>query len=117
MRLEDATKDELVWWIRRHEFAFHRELCGFGTEILTRRMDQHHAKANEAFDRYMAAATERRGLLAPYTRTTLDEMPRKVYQHCLVLEGEMKRAREQWKAHNAAAKRCYEALTGGGHGG
>lgn len=117
MRLEDATKEELVWWIRRHEFAFRRELCGFGTEILTHRMDQHQSKANEAFGRYMAAVVARMELLAPYTRTTLDEMPRKVYQRCVALEGEIKRARKQWQAHNAASKRCYEALTGGGHGG
>ena len=80
-------------------------------------MDQHHAKANEAFGRYIAAVTEHRELLAPYTRTTLDEIPRKVYRRCLALESEIKRAMEQWEAHNAAAKRCYEALTGGGHGG
>ena len=116
MRSEDATKEELVWWIRRHEFAFRRELCGFGTEILTRRMDQHQVKADEAFDRYIAAVTELRELLAPYTRATQDEIPRKVYQRCVALEGEIKRAMEQWKAHNAASKRCYEALTGDGHG-
>ena len=68
MRLEDATKEELVWWIRKHEFALHRELCGFGTEILTRRMDRHHAKADEAFDRYIAAVTEHMGCPPPWTR-------------------------------------------------
>ena len=117
MRLEDATKEELVWWIRRHEFAFRRELCGFGTEILTRRMNQHHAKADEAFGRYIAAVTEHTELLAPYTRMTLDEMPRKIYHRCVALEGEIKRAMEQWQAHNSASQRCYEALTGVGHGG
>lgn len=114
MRLEDATKEELVWWIRKHEFAFHRELCGFGTEILTRRMDQNCAKANEAFGRYMAAVVARMDLLAPYTRTTPDEIPREVYRRCVALEDEMKRAKEQWQAHNEASKRCYVALTGGG---
>ena len=37
MKLEDATKEELVWWIREHSFELRRAMGSFTSDIMSRK--------------------------------------------------------------------------------
>lgn len=34
MKLEEATKEELVWWIKEHSFELRRALGSFSADIM-----------------------------------------------------------------------------------
>lgn len=48
MKLEEATKEELIWWIRQHTFEISHALRHFESEILFRRYKDYNAKAEIA---------------------------------------------------------------------
>ena len=39
MKLEDATKEELIWWIKKHAFELKYELRHFGPDVMFRAND------------------------------------------------------------------------------
>lgn len=66
MKLEEATKEELVWWIKEHSFELRRVMGSFSADIMFYRSKQYNSKAEAAGARYSKALEEYRSLLAPY---------------------------------------------------
>lgn len=48
MKLEDATKEELIWWIKKHAFELKYELRHFGPDVMFHRYQQFNDKAHSA---------------------------------------------------------------------
>lgn len=40
MKLEEATKEELVWWIKEHSFELRRAMGSFSADIMLYRMQK-----------------------------------------------------------------------------
>lgn len=66
MKLEEATKEELIWWIRQHTFEISHALRHFESEILFRRYKDYNAKAEIAGKQYEEAFIAHKALLEPY---------------------------------------------------
>lgn len=109
MRLEDATKEELVWWIRKNQFAFKYELKSFSSDILFRRSEAHQKKAREAGNRYLDALKQYEALMSPYNGQPLSQIPDEVIYQAADLSREMERARV---AQLRAWKRGDQCLNG-----
>ena len=111
MKLEEATKEELVWWIKEHSFELRRAMGSFSADIMLYRSKQYNAKAEAAGARYSKALEEYLNLLDQYQGKPLSSLPEKV-----IKKGELERAMTQaqkeqlrlWKA----ADRCLERICG-----
>lgn len=66
MKLEEATKEELIWWIREHSFALSYRPVDFEADIMQRRHDIYMERADKAGDQYDKALESYRTLLTPY---------------------------------------------------
>ena len=108
MKLEDATKEELVWWIREHSFELRRAMGSFTSDIMLRRARQYNTKAGEAVEQYEKALADYRGLLAPYQGKPLSSLPRGVIQKGAELERVMTQAQKEQLRCWRAADRCLE---------
>lgn len=108
MKLEDATKEELVWWIREHSFELRRAMESFTSDIMFRRARQYNTKAGEAVEQYEKALADYRGLLAPYQGKPLSSLPRDVIQKGAELERVMTQAQKKQLRCWRAADRCLE---------
>lgn len=112
MKLEEATKEELVWWIKEHSFELRRVMGSFSADIMFYRSKQYNAKEEAAGARYSKALEEYRNLLAPYHGKPLSSLPEKVIKKGAELERAMTQAQKEqfrlWKA----ADRCLERICG-----
>lgn len=112
MKLEEATKEELVWWIKEHFFELRKAMGSFSADIMFYRSKQYNAKAEAAGTRYSKAMEEYRNLLAPYLGKPLSSLPREVIKKGAELERAMTQAQKEqfrlWKA----ADRCLERICG-----
>lgn len=106
MKLEDATKEELVWWIREHAFELHYELEHFESDIMTRRYRQFNDKAHSAGERYSEALTEYAQLLSPYRGQKISSIPRDVCKKGAELEQIMQQAAKEQRQYWKAADKC-----------
>ncbi|WP_294514264.1 hypothetical protein [uncultured Intestinimonas sp.] len=102
MRLEDATKEELIWWIQGHAFDLSYSLKRFEADIMLHRYDEYNAKARLAGERFSSALSEYNSLLAPYNEERLSSIPEHVIKRAAALEKVMssasKEQRRWWKA-------------------
>lgn len=110
MRLEDATKDELVWWIKKKQFAFGYELQDFPHDILFRRHDVYLQKAKESGDRFVKASEKHGELLGPYEGRPISEIPGHVLRKAAALETEMIRAIKAQRKAWMEADRCMKKI-------
>lgn len=110
MRLEDATKEELIWWIREHSFDLSRALVRFGTDIMLRRSRQHNEKAGLAGERYSKALKEYCELLGPYRGKPMASIPGPILKRGAELEEEMTAACKEQRRHWAAADKCLKRM-------
>ena len=78
MNLEDATKEELIWWIKKHAFGLKYELRHFGPDVMFRRYQQFNDKAHSAGERYSKAFAEYSSILSPYKGLPISSIPRDV---------------------------------------
>lgn len=108
MKLEDATKEELIWWIREHSVELRRAMGSFTSDIMFRRARQYNTKAGEAVEQYEKALADYRGLLAPYQGKPLSSLPRDVIQKGAELERVMTQAQKEQLRCWRAADRCLE---------
>lgn len=106
MKLEEATKEELVWWIRMHAFELHYELEHFESDIMLRRMKQFNAKAHSAGERYSKALAEYSKLLSPYRGQKISSIPRDVCKKGAELERVMQQASKEQRRYWKAADKC-----------
>lgn len=110
MKLEDATKEELVWWIREHSFELRRAMGSFTADIMFRRARQYNVKAETAGEQYTKARAEYQVLLAPYQGKTLSSLPRDIIQKGAELERVMTQAQKEQLRCWRAADRCMERM-------
>ena len=108
MRIEDATKEELVWWIHENAIRLSTELKRFSADIMFRRHQVYEEKASEAGERCRAALNEYEELLKPYYGKPIASIPRNVLKQGAALERKIQDAireqRRMWKA----ADRCFK---------
>lgn len=98
MKLEDATKEELVWWIKNNTFSLSFDEHRFESDILFRRSEQFIEKSHAAGERYSAALAKYTDLLKPYLGRQLTEVPDSVIKKGAALEREMKAASKEQDA-------------------
>ena len=112
MKLEEATKEELVWWIRRHAVELHYELENFESDIMLRRMRQFNVKAHSAGECYSKALSEYSELLSPYMGQKISAIPREICKKAAELEQVMQKAAKEQRHYWRAADRCIERTLG-----
>ncbi len=110
MKLEDATKEELIWWIREHTFVLSRELDRFEADILFRRSEQYNAKASLAGEQFRQALAEYCKLLEPYYGKPLSLIPDHVIKRGAELETTMKKASQDQRRYWTAADNCLTRI-------
>lgn len=106
MKLEEATKEELVWWIREHSFELHRALGHFASDIMIRRSQQYNDKAKLAGERYSNALAEYSKLLSPYRGQKISSIPIDVCKKGAELEQVMQQAAKEQRRYWKAADKC-----------
>ena len=90
MRIEDATKGELLWWLRERALA-----CDEGEiirDIAQRRAEQAFERSQAAATRYEHALNQFASIRKPYCDATLAQIPDAVLAECAALEAEMQAA-------------------------
>lgn len=110
MKLEDATKDELIWWIREHTFELSRGLDRFESDILLHRSEQYNAKAALAGVQFSQAFAEYRELLKPYNGKPVSSIPDHVVKRGAELEKVMEKANQKQRRCWAAADQCLKKI-------
>lgn len=106
MRLEDATKEELIWWIKEHAVELKYELKNFESDIMFRRYRQFNDKAHSAGERYSKALAEYSALLSPYMGLPITSIPRDVCKKGANLEQIMLQASKEQRRYWKAADKC-----------
>ena len=118
MKLEDATKEELVWWIKEHAFALSYRPSEFEADIMRRRHDVYMEKADKCGEQYDEALKSYRALLTPYLGKPLGLLPKDVLDQGARLEKAMNAAQRErmrlWNLANKCMDRVLGALDGGG---
>lgn len=92
MKLEDATKDELIWWINKNQFQFKYELKRFTSDIFYRRSVVFQEKAKEEGLKYLESLEHYKNLLKPYAGRPVSAVPNEVLHRIEALEREIVRA-------------------------
>ena len=95
MKLEDATKEELVWWIKNNAFSLSFDERRFESDILFRRSAASTERGHAAGERYSTALVKYTDLLEPYLGRPLAEIPDCVIKQGAALEREMKAASKE----------------------
>ena len=111
MRLEDATKEELVWWIRKNQFTFKYELKSFSSDILFRRSEVYRKKAREAGDKYLDALKQYESLMSPYNGQPLSQIPAEVIYQAADLSNKMEHARIAQRRAWKKEEQCLKAAS------
>lgn len=112
MNLEEATKEELVWWIREHSFELHQAMKHFSSDIMLHRSQQYNEKAKLAGERYSKASAEYSELLSPYMGRKISEIPRDVCKKGAELEQVMLQAAKEQRRCWRAADNCIKRTLG-----
>lgn len=110
MKLEDATKEELVWWIRQHSFELSHALKRFDADILFHRSEGYRLKAEEAGKRYKQAVAEYNEILNPYFGKPIASIPTHIKNRVVELEGVMKSSTQEMRRYWAAEDKCLKNL-------
>ena len=110
MKLEDATKEELIWWIREHAFELSRGLDRFEADILFHRYEQYNAKAALAGEQFQQAFAEYRELLESYNGKPLLSIPDHVVKRGAELEKTMEKASQKQRRCWTAADQCLKQI-------
>ncbi len=118
MKLEDATKEELVWWIKEHSFALSFRPSEFEADIMRHRHDVYMEKADKCGEQYDEALKSYQTLLTPYLGKPLGLLPKDVLDQGARLEKTMNAAQRErmrlWNLANKCMDRVLGALDGGG---
>ena len=106
MNLEDATKEELIWWIKKHAFELKYELRHFGPDVMFRRYQHFNDKAHSAGERYSKAFAEYSSILSPYKGLPIASIPRDVCKKGANLVSTMLQASKEQRRYWKAADKC-----------
>lgn len=88
MRLEDATKEELIWFIEENSFKLEYELKNFEATILFYRIQKRLEERNIVLKQYTEALNEYINFLEPYDN--VNDMPKEIIAKGIELERKMK---------------------------
>lgn len=110
MKLEEATKEELIWWIRQHAFDLSYSLERFEAEMMLHRYDEYNIKAELAGERFSSALSEYNSLLAPYHEKRISSIPEHVINRAAALEKVMNSASKEQRRLWKAADKCMEKV-------
>ena len=106
MKLEEATKEELIWWIRQHTFEISHALRHFESEILFRGYKDYNAKAEIAGKQYEEAFIAHKALLEPYAGKPIRDIPVNIVHQAAELENAMKTFQEAQMHFWKLADKC-----------
>lgn len=112
MKLEDATKDELVWWIKEHSFALSFRPSEFEADIMHRRHDVYMERADRCGERYDRALQSYQALLTPYLGKPLGDLPKDVLNRGAELEKVMNEAQRERMRLWGLANKCMDRVLG-----
>ena len=110
MKLEDATKEDLIWWIQQHAFDLSYSLKRFEADIMLHRYDEYNTKAKLAGERFSSALSEYNSLLKPYHGKQISSIPEHVIRRAAALEKVMNSASKEQRRWWKAADKCMEKV-------
>lgn len=110
MKLEAATKEELIWWIRNHSFELSHALKRFDADILFHRSEGYRLKAEEAGKRFSQAVKEYNEILKPYFGKPIASIPTHIKKRAADLEGIMKSSSQEQRRHWNAEDKCLKMM-------
>lgn len=110
MKLEDATKKELIWWIQQHAFDLSYSLKRFEADIMLHRYDEYNRKAKLAGERFSSALSEYNSLLAPYRGKRISSIPEHVIKRAALLEKTMDSASKEQRRWWKVADKCIKKV-------
>ena len=102
MKLEDCTKEELVWWLRKNLTWWHFDERNIVTDVLFRRQERMTLIVSEALKAHGDAMNEYRNLLAPYAGHPSLNIPREIIEKGAKLE---EKALAAWEAYLKATQK------------
>ena len=110
MKLEEATKEELIWWIKEHAFALSYRPGDFEADIMLHRHDVYMERADKAGERYDKALESYQALLTPYLGKPLGDIPREVLDKGAKLEKTMNAAQKERMRLFGLANKCMDRV-------
>lgn len=114
MKLEEATKEELIWWIKEHAFALSYRPSDFEADIMRHRHDVYMERADKVGEQYDKDLKSYQALLAPYLGKPLGVLPKDVLEQGSRLEKAMRDAHQErmrlWGLANKCMDRVLRAL-------
>ena len=109
MKLEEATKEELIWF-KEHSFALSYRPSDFEADIMQRRHDIYMEQADKAGERYDKALESYKSLLTPYLGKPLGDLPRDVLDQGAKLEKTMNAAQKERMRLFGLANKCMNRV-------
>lgn len=113
MRIEDATKGELLWWLREGPGALACDEGEIIRDIAQRRAEQAFERSQAAAARYDRALEQFVSIRKPYCDVPLVQIPDTVLAECAALEAEMQAAgkdEERYYKEYARWDKCWENM-------
>lgn len=110
MKLEDATKEELIWWIKEHTFALSYRPSDFEADIMRYRHDVYMERADKAGEQYDKALISYQALLTPYLGKPLGDLPKDVLDQGAKLEKTMNAAQKERMRLFGLANKCTDRM-------
>lgn len=114
MKLEDATKEELIYWIKRHSFKLREELKDFESDILFYKIERILAQQEKLHKMYRETVAKYNELLKPFEGIPIGDVPQDILDKAIQLQEKMndlnrksQKRQKEWEKYN---KRCDEIL-------
>lgn len=110
MKLEEATKEELIWFIRKNSFTLKNELDSFEFDIMMRRNSDYHAKAKAQSDKCLDLLAEYEKVVSPYNGKPLSSVPESILKKAKGLLDAYKAASEARDRYYKLADKCLKQI-------
>ncbi len=89
MKLEEATKEELILWIKRRIFKLKGALEGFENDILCYRIERNSAEQERLRKMYKETLIEYIELLKPFEGVQIRAVPQDILDKAIKLQEKM----------------------------
>lgn len=114
MKLEDATKEELIYWIKQHNFKLREELKNFESDILFYKIERILAEQEKLHKIYKETVIKYNELVKPFAGIPIGDVPQDILDKAIQLQEKMsdlskklQKKRKEWEKYN---KRYDEIL-------
>lgn len=107
MKLEEATKEELIYWIKQHNFKLREELKNFESDILFYKIERNLAEQEKLHKMYRETVAKYNELVKPFDGVPIGDVPQDILDKAIQLQEKMsninkksQKKEKEWRKYN-----------------